>query len=115
MNRCCAPRSASESLYVALPLSTTMSCHLDAEMYRTLMYDLGLGHALYEPGPSKYDHIRVGDVGYVYNGTFKRLFNACFEEDDQANQDSTLPQPYQPLEPRYRGVSGDRRLDAGIS
>lgn len=91
-----------------------MSAHLDAETYRTMMYGLGLGQALYDPGPDQYDHVRVGDVGYVHHGSFKRLFNACFDGSDQANENSILPEPFVPLDPRFRGVSGTRHLDSGI-
>lgn len=84
------------------------------ETYRDAMLELGLGHALYEPEPYNYNHIRVGDVGYVERGSFRRLYNACFDEDDKANMSATLPDPFIPLEPASRGVDNNRRLDAGI-
>lgn len=91
---------------------TTMPNH-PSKTYREVMYDAGLGLALYEPEPKNYDHIRVGDVGFVKQGAFTRLFNACFEADDPANKNSSLPEPYKSISPAFRGVSAHSHLDPG--
>lgn len=91
-----------------------MSGHLDATTYRNIMYKLPWGYALYDPGPVDYDHIRVGDVGYVHHGSFRRLFNACFEKTDQANKGCPLPESFTPLAPQFRKVHQSGFLDKGI-
>lgn len=113
----CRYRAGSDLWFTSSLTATTMHRQCpptDAETYRDVMYHLGLGLALYEPEPSEYDHIRVGDVGYMQHGSFKRLYNACHGKHDKANTKSTLPQGFQPIEKRFCGVWTGLRLDWGI-
>jgi len=45
------------------------------------------GHALWEPTPveSSYPCVEVGDVGYIQQGRFHRLFNALLPTNDSSN------------------------------
>ena len=59
------------------------------------------GHALWEPGPSPIHRdrpVQVGDVGFVREGTFYRLFNALLSEDDPSHV-LGVPEYHEPLIP----------------
>ena len=54
------------------------------DTYRDQLASLYHGHALWVPDPAGlYDHVRVGDVGYVRQGHFLRMFNALLPADDR--------------------------------
>jgi hypothetical protein len=58
------------------------------------------GHALWEPGPGAlYDAVTVGDVGYIREGKFYRLFNVLLPRD-HPSQKLGLPEYYESLVPR---------------
>ena len=53
------------------------------DTYRDQLASLYHGHALWVPDPAGlYDQVRVGDVGYVKQGHFLRMFNALLPADD---------------------------------
>ena len=55
------------------------------------------GHALWEPSPGEPNSpVNVGDVGFIRNGQFHRLFNALLSEDQP-----DLPAHYEQLIPRF--------------
>jgi hypothetical protein len=55
------------------------------ETYRDQLASLYHGHALWVPDPARlYDRVRVGDVGYVKQGHFLRMFNVLLPSDDTA-------------------------------
>lgn len=88
------------------------------DTYRELMYELQQGCALYEPDPcGGYDHVRVGDVGYLLSGVFMRLFNICYGAGDNANKDEngypSVPSDFQPLPHRARAFMLRNPLGAG--
>lgn len=57
-----------------------MACY---DTYRDQLAGLFHGHALWVPDPSGlYDQVQVGDVGYVREGHFLRMFNALLPADD---------------------------------
>jgi len=59
------------------------------------------GHALWEPNPIErfYDQVSIGDVGYVMDGFFHRMFNVTLSSDDPSNQRYNVPPPpYKPLD-----------------
>ncbi|KAH9008785.1 hypothetical protein EDB85DRAFT_1542726 [Lactarius pseudohatsudake] len=67
------------------------------DTYRDQLASLYHGHALWVPEPSGlYDHVRVGDVGYVKQGHFNRMFNALLPADDLA-QVYGVPKGFVPL------------------
>ena len=58
------------------------------------------GHALWEPSPGKlYSPVEVGDVGYVREGKFHRLFNALLPADHPSHRRFGVPEHHEPLAP----------------
>ncbi|KAI9511929.1 hypothetical protein F5148DRAFT_183104 [Russula earlei] len=56
------------------------------------------GHALWEPGPGRlYPAVEVGDVGYIREGRFHRLFNVLLPADHPSHQNLGVPPFYEPL------------------
>ncbi|KAF8493496.1 hypothetical protein F5888DRAFT_1618017 [Russula emetica] len=47
-----------------------------------------------DPGPG---HVSIGDVGYLDNGTFMRIFNVKLPRDDPSNTFIEIPEGYKPL------------------
>ena len=55
------------------------------------------GHALWNPSPGgRYNAVEIGDVGFIREGYFHRLFNVLLPEDHQSHQDG-VPQHHEPL------------------
>ena len=55
------------------------------------------GHALWEPSPGgRYDSVEIGDVGFIRQGSFHRLFNVLLPYDHPSHQDG-VPQDHEPL------------------
>ena len=58
------------------------------------------GYALWSPTPESVSGpVKVGDVGYVREGRFFRLFNVLLPADDPSHQETPLPEYYEPLIP----------------
>ena len=54
------------------------------------------GHALWEPSPGgHYTAVEIGDVGFIRQGYFHRLFNIPLSGDDPSNQG--VSQRHEPL------------------
>jgi hypothetical protein len=67
------------------------------DTYRDQLASLFHGHALWVPDPAGlYDRVRVGDVGYVKQGHFLRMFNALLPDDDPT-QVYGVPEEFVPL------------------
>ncbi|KAF8267554.1 hypothetical protein EI94DRAFT_1730277 [Lactarius quietus] len=67
------------------------------DTYRDQLASLHHGHALWAPNPAGlYDQVTVGDVGYVRQGHFLRMFNALLPANDPA-QVYGVPDGYVPL------------------
>ena len=59
------------------------------------------GHALWEPSPSGlYGPVEVGDVGFIREGRFHRLFNALLRADDSSHEFFGVPEYHEPLIPK---------------
>jgi len=66
-------------------------CHI----YRDQLTSLSYGHALWEPDSANlYHQVSIGDVGYVKEGGFYRMFNVLCEWDDPSNRTFGEPDPY---------------------
>jgi hypothetical protein len=77
-----------------------MPVDLPFNVYREQLFPLGHGHALWEPNPIErsYDRVSIGDVGYVLDGFFHRMFNVTLPPHDPSNQRYGVPPPpYKPL------------------
>jgi hypothetical protein len=56
------------------------------------------GHALWEPNPGKlYPPVEVGDVGYIREGKFHRLFNALLPAEHPSHRTFGVPEYHEPL------------------
>ena len=61
------------------------------------------GHALWDPDPGNlYPAVKVGDVGYIREGKFRRLFNVLLPADDESHEDLGVPEYHEPLTPSVR-------------
>ena len=59
----------------------------------------GYGHALWEPSPG--DHVvGVGDVGYIYEGRFHRLFNILLPADHPSHETIGVPDNHKSFKPK---------------
>jgi hypothetical protein len=68
------------------------------------------GHALWEPYPEEeHGPVQVGDVGYIRQGKFHRLFNALLSADDPSHHEVPLPEHHEPLIPNV-----SNHIDRGI-
>ena len=73
--------------------------------YDTFRDQLGIkypafGHALWEPNPGRlYPPVEVGDVGFIREGKFHRLFNTLLPANHPSHQRFGVPEYYEPLRP----------------
>ena len=72
--------------------------HYDIFRHHLAMKFSAYGHALWEPGPGNlYPAVEVGDVGYIQEGKFHRLFNALLPAEDESHVDFGVPDYHEPL------------------
>ena len=65
------------------------------DTYRDQLTPLFFGHALWDPDPANlYESVSIGDVGYIREGYFIRMFNVILEWDDPSNNRLLRPDPY---------------------
>ena len=76
-----------------------MPLDLPFDIYQEHLSYLSQGLALWSPNPveSIYDQVSIGDVGYVQEGRFIRMFNVTLPWDDMSNRKFGEPDPYEPL------------------
>jgi hypothetical protein len=69
-------------------------------VYREQLSSLYHGYALWEPDPVKnlYDRVSIGDVGYVHNGFFYRMFNVTLPSNHPSNNKLGKLEDYKPLD-----------------
>jgi hypothetical protein len=57
------------------------------------------GHALWDPSPGGlYPPVEIGDVGFIREGQFHRLFNALLPADHPSHQNFGVPEYHEPLQ-----------------
>ena len=57
------------------------------------------GHALWVPSSGGlYSAVEVGDVGFIREGCFHRLFNVLLPKDHPSHENFGVPEHYEPLE-----------------
>lgn len=57
------------------------------------------GHALWDPNPGElYPPVEIGDVGYIREGKFHRIFNALLPEDHPTHANFGTPEYHEPLQ-----------------
>lgn len=59
------------------------------------------GIALWNPNPVEglYDQVSIGDVGYICDGSFIRMFNVMLPWNDPSNMKLGIPEEFKSLEP----------------
>jgi hypothetical protein len=74
--------------------------HPPFNVYRDQITALSQGLALWNPNPPKriYNNVSIGDVGYLHEGTFIRMFNVMLPWDDPSNRTLGVPEFYEPLD-----------------
>lgn len=71
----------------------------------------GYGHALWEPDPGElYNHrsVEIGDVGFIRDGKFHRIFNALLPHDHPTHQNFGTPEGHEPLQ-----IGIEKHIDIG--
>jgi hypothetical protein len=75
-----------------------MAAHYDIFRHHLVMKFPAYGHALWEPDPGNlYPAVKVGDVGYIREGKFHRLFNVFLPAEDESHTDFGVPEHHEPL------------------
>jgi len=87
-----------------------MSVNEPYNIYREQLSSAYHGLALWNPKPVKNlykepGHVSIGDVGYLDNGAFMRMFNVTLPWDDPSNKLLVKPDKYECIEPNdFRNV-----------
>jgi hypothetical protein len=76
------------------------------QIYREQLSSPYHGLALWDPRPVEHlhkqpGHVSIGDVGYLDNGAFVRMFNVTLPWDDPSNKLIGKPDKYERIEPTY--------------
>ena len=75
-----------------------MPVECPSDVYREQLSSLYHGLALWKPNPvGLYDQVSIGDVGYVSEGAFIRMFNVTLPWDDESNRKFGKPDSYDVL------------------
>jgi len=82
------------------PLNPLMAHHYDIFREQLGTKYPSYGHALWDPSPGElYGRVEVGDVGYIREEKFHRLFNALLPVYDPSHSKFGVPEYYKPLVP----------------
>lgn len=57
------------------------------------------GHALWDTSPGDHPPVETGDVGFIRQGKFHRLFNALYSESHPSNIRFGVPEDHEQLLP----------------
>ena len=68
------------------------------EVYTKLLFQRGHGHPLWEPEPTASGEVLIGDVGYIFDGGFYRLFNATLPSGHAIHERWGVPAAYEPFD-----------------
>lgn len=63
-------------------------------IYADQLYGHGYGHPLWHPEPNSTGEVQIGDVGYIFEGAFVRLFNILLPPDDAENKRNGVPEGF---------------------
>ena len=75
-----------------------MAHHCDIYRDELALAHPGFGTALWDPSPGIFPPVEVGDVGFISEGKFHRLFTALENKDHPSNTNSYCkPDDYEPL------------------
>jgi hypothetical protein len=81
-------------------VSSPMPMETPSNIYCDQLSALSHGIALWNSGLPKiiYNNVSIGDVGYLQEGTFIRMFNVMLPWDDPSNRLFGDPEPYESLD-----------------
>ena len=87
-------------------------------IYREQLSSQYHGLALWDPKPvenlhKQPGHVSIGDVGYLDNGAFMRMFNVTLPWDDPSNKLLGNPEKYERIEPRHFDNVRDTEIREG--
>lgn len=84
-------------------VSTSIPIDAPSNIYWDQLSALSHGIALWNPNSPKttYNNVSIGDVGYVHDGTFIRMFNVTLPWDDPSNRTLGNPDPYEHVHVHY--------------
>ena len=68
-----------------------------SDIYARGLFHYGHGFPVWDPQPTDSGEVLIGDVGYMEDGQFFRLFNAMRPADDPVNQRWGVPDGFVPL------------------
>ena len=95
-----------------------MSVDQPFNIYREQLSSQYHGLALWDPKPVENlhkhpGHVSIGDVGYLDNGAFMRMFNVTLPWDDPSNKLLGKPEKYERIEPSYFSNVRDNEIREG--
>ena len=95
--------------------------HYDIYRHHLAIKYPAYGHALWEPRRSdQYPAVAVGDVGFIREGQFHRLFNVLLSPEDPSHR-TGVPDGHEQLRPRMENhiipgtLSPNHFCSAGVS
>ena len=74
--------------------------HCDYDIFRRHLWNKfpAYGHALWDPSPGNlYPAVEVGDVGYIREGKFRRLFNVLLPANHPSHRNFGVPEYHERL------------------
>ena len=78
-------------------MASTMA-HYDIFRHHLSIAAPSYGHALWDPNPGNlYPAVEVGDVGYIRQGKFRRLFNVLLSASHPSHRNFGVPEYHEPL------------------
>ena len=80
------------------PLLQLTMAHYDIFRHHLLSKSPAYGHALWEPDPGNlYPAVEIGDVGYIREGKFRRLFNVLLPAEHPSHSNFGVPEYHEQL------------------
>ncbi|KAF8264577.1 hypothetical protein EI94DRAFT_1831716 [Lactarius quietus] len=73
--------------------------HYDTFRHQLAITHPDFGHALWDTNPGDQPPVETGDVGFIRQGKFHRLFNALYSEDHPSNARFGVPEDHEQLFP----------------
>ena len=74
----------------------------DCNIYARELGKLKNGLPLWFPEPTKFGEVLIGDIGYIREGAFYRLYNVLRESSDPINQQFPAPSGFERLKVNER-------------
>ena len=95
-----------------------MSVDQPFNIYREQLSSKYHGLALWDPNPvenlhKQPGHVSIGDVGYLDNGAFMRIFNVTLPWDDPSNNLLGKPERYEIIKQSYYDNVRDTQIREG--